>query len=174
MIRKLVPTFAAAAILAAGCSLIYPFGKINSRAMKAPILNGAEIASRNAWIDPARLPELPFLQYSVAVLRPYRANVLADGSRHPASAAPYEPFPMAAILGRRSRHVAERGRKRCQKPRDASSAVRPATQRRPVVGPGTGADLPVDARRTEALVKEAILSIINWRRVFPGFHFGAN
>lgn len=43
MIRKLVPTFAAAAILAAGCSLIYPFGKINSRAMKAPILNGAEI-----------------------------------------------------------------------------------------------------------------------------------
>ena len=45
MIRKLVPTFAAAAILAAGCSLIHPFGKINSPAMKGPILRGAQIDS---------------------------------------------------------------------------------------------------------------------------------
>lgn len=43
MIRKLVSTFAVAAILAAGCSLIHPFGKINSRAIKAPMLSGAEI-----------------------------------------------------------------------------------------------------------------------------------
>jgi len=43
MIRKLVPTFAAAAILTAGSSLIHPFGKIDSRAMKGPILSGAEI-----------------------------------------------------------------------------------------------------------------------------------
>jgi cytochrome c len=43
MIRKLVPTFAAAAILTAGCSLIHPFGKINSGEMKAPILSVAEI-----------------------------------------------------------------------------------------------------------------------------------
>ena len=44
MIRKLVPTFATAAILAAGGSLIHPFGKIDSHAMKGPILSGAEIA----------------------------------------------------------------------------------------------------------------------------------
>ena len=43
MIRKLVPTFAAAAILLAGCSLIHPFGKVNSRTMKGPVLSGAEI-----------------------------------------------------------------------------------------------------------------------------------
>jgi cytochrome c len=43
MIRKLVPTFAAAAILAASCSLIHPFGDINSRAVKTPILSGAGI-----------------------------------------------------------------------------------------------------------------------------------
>jgi hypothetical protein len=43
MIRKLVPTFAAAAILAAGGSVIHPFGKINSRAMKGSILTGAEL-----------------------------------------------------------------------------------------------------------------------------------
>ena len=43
MKQKLVPTFAAAAILAAGCSLIQPFGKVNSYAMKGPILSGAEI-----------------------------------------------------------------------------------------------------------------------------------
>jgi hypothetical protein len=43
MIRKLVPTFAAAAILAAGCSLLHPFGNPGSRGMKTPILGGAEI-----------------------------------------------------------------------------------------------------------------------------------
>jgi cytochrome c len=43
MIRKLALTLAAAAILAAGGSLIHPFGKVNSHAMKAPILSGAEI-----------------------------------------------------------------------------------------------------------------------------------
>ena len=43
MIRKIVPTFAAAAILAAGCSLTHPFGNINPRATKGPILSGAEI-----------------------------------------------------------------------------------------------------------------------------------
>jgi Haem-binding domain len=43
MTRKLVPMFAAAAILATGCSLIHPFGKVNSHAMKVPILSGAEI-----------------------------------------------------------------------------------------------------------------------------------
>jgi cytochrome c len=43
MIRKLVPTFAAAAILAAGCSLIHPFGNPSSRGTKTPILSGAEI-----------------------------------------------------------------------------------------------------------------------------------
>ena len=41
--RKLVPTFAAAAILAAGYSLIHPFGNISSRRTKTPILSGAEI-----------------------------------------------------------------------------------------------------------------------------------
>ena len=40
MTRKLVPTFAAAAILAAGCSLIQPFGKVDSHAMKGPIFSG--------------------------------------------------------------------------------------------------------------------------------------
>lgn len=43
MIRKIVPTFVAAAILAAGCSLIHPFGNPSSRSTKTPILNGAEI-----------------------------------------------------------------------------------------------------------------------------------
>ena len=43
MIRRLVPTFAAAAILAAGCSLIHPFGNPGSRGTKTPILSGAEI-----------------------------------------------------------------------------------------------------------------------------------
>lgn len=43
MIRKPVPTFVAAAILAAGCSLIHPFGDPGSRGAKAPILSGAEI-----------------------------------------------------------------------------------------------------------------------------------
>jgi len=43
MIKKLVPAFAAAAILAAGGSMIQPFGKIDARAMKGPILSGAEI-----------------------------------------------------------------------------------------------------------------------------------
>jgi len=43
MIRKLVPTFAAAAILAAGCSLIHPFGSPSSGGTKTPILSGAEI-----------------------------------------------------------------------------------------------------------------------------------
>jgi len=42
MIRNLVPTFTAAAILAAG-SLIHPFGNIDSRAVKGPILKGAGI-----------------------------------------------------------------------------------------------------------------------------------
>ena len=43
MTRKLYPTFAAAAILAAGCSLIHPFGNVSSRGMKAPILSGSGI-----------------------------------------------------------------------------------------------------------------------------------
>jgi Haem-binding domain len=43
MIRKLIPTLAAAAILAAGCSLIYPFGNPSSRGAKTPVLSGAEI-----------------------------------------------------------------------------------------------------------------------------------
>jgi cytochrome c len=43
MMRKLVPTFAAAAILAAGCSLIHPFGNPSSGGAKTPILSGAEI-----------------------------------------------------------------------------------------------------------------------------------
>ena len=43
MIRKLFPTFAAAAILTAGCSLIHPFGNISSGAAKTPILSGADI-----------------------------------------------------------------------------------------------------------------------------------
>jgi cytochrome c len=43
MIRKLVPTFAAAAILAACCSLIHPFGNPGSHGAKTPILSGAEI-----------------------------------------------------------------------------------------------------------------------------------
>src|SRR5579862_9740735 len=45
MIRKIVPTFAAAAILAGGCSLIHPFGNPGSRGAKTPILNGAAIDS---------------------------------------------------------------------------------------------------------------------------------
>lgn len=43
MIQNLVPTFNAVAIIAAGCSLIHPFGNPSSRGMKAPILGGAEI-----------------------------------------------------------------------------------------------------------------------------------
>lgn len=43
MIRKLFPGFASAAILAAGCSLIHPFGNISSRGAKTRILSGAEI-----------------------------------------------------------------------------------------------------------------------------------
>ena len=43
MKRKLYPTFAAAAVLAAGCSLIHPFGNADSRGMKTPILSGSEI-----------------------------------------------------------------------------------------------------------------------------------
>jgi cytochrome c len=43
MIRKLAPMFAAAAILAAACSLIHPFGNPGSQGTKTPILSGAEI-----------------------------------------------------------------------------------------------------------------------------------
>jgi len=42
-IRQLVLRFAAVAILAAGCSLIHPFGNASSRRTKTPILSGAEI-----------------------------------------------------------------------------------------------------------------------------------
>ncbi len=84
------------------------------------------------------------------------------------AAPPYEPFPMAGILGRRSQHIAERGWKCCQKPRDAFSAVCSAAQRGPVVGPGAGSDLSVDARRTEALEVRAIAPIAVWRRASGG------
>jgi cytochrome c len=43
MLRKLVATFAAAAIFAAGCSLIHPFGNLGLRGTKTPILSGAAI-----------------------------------------------------------------------------------------------------------------------------------
>ena len=45
MLRKITPTFAATAILAASCSLIQPFGKVNSGAWKGRILSGAQIDS---------------------------------------------------------------------------------------------------------------------------------
>ncbi len=57
---------------------------------------------RNAWIDPACLSVLPFPQYGVAVLWPHCPDVLADGTRRPASTAPHGPFTMAGILGRRA------------------------------------------------------------------------
>lgn len=43
MTRKFFPALAAAAILAAGCSLIHPFGNISSSAVTEPIFSGANI-----------------------------------------------------------------------------------------------------------------------------------